>query len=423
MIDIKVARQTLHDLKEEGRTMLDTIKAEDRSPTDAEEEALSALEAKIDDAAAVVSKREAEMDRERAFAVDPNARITGGNDRVESDPQGGWGSFGEFCMGVHKGSAPNGPRDPRLFFAAPTSPQNEGSGADGGYLVPPGFASTILSHSIEEDAFLPMTDNDDVEGNGMTWPRDEDTPWATDGVLAYWTAEAAQLTESKATLGTFTQRLHKLTVLVGVTDELLADASAMTGFVSRKAGEKIRWKTNNAIINGTGAGQPMGVLTAPATVTQAKEGSQTADTIEAANVVKMFARNTNPGRAVWLVNSDAWHQLPLMTLGDQPIFLPNNSITGTPGGILLGRPVIMSETCQTLGDLGDIQFIDFGSYKTITKAGGISTATSMHLWFDYDVMAFRAIFRLDGAPWASAAITPPNSSVTKSGFVQLAARA
>ncbi len=53
----------------------------------------------------------------------------------------------------------------------------------------------------------------------------------------------------------------------------------------------------------------------------------------------------------------------------------------------------------------------------------MSTATSMHLWFDYDVQAFRATFRIDGHPWHAAAVTPPNSSVTRSSCVNLAARA
>ena len=46
----------------------------------------------------------------------------------------------------------------------------------------------------------------------------------------------------------------------------------------------------------------------------------------------------------------------------------------------------------------------------------------MHLWFDQDLMAFRLIFRMDGQPAMAAAITPPNSSVTRSHFVALQAR-
>ena len=47
----------------------------------------------------------------------------------------------------------------------------------------------------------------------------------------------------------------------------------------RKAGEKIAFKINDAIINGTGVGQPLGIFNATALVSQAKEGSQAADTV------------------------------------------------------------------------------------------------------------------------------------------------
>jgi HK97 family phage major capsid protein len=93
-------------------------------------------------------------------------------------------------------------------------------------------------------------------------------------------------------------------------------------------------------------------------------------------------------------------------------------------GSLFGLPLLLSETCQTLGDAGDIYLANLREgYQTITKQGGIQFATSVHLWFDYDMMAFRAVFRVDGQAVMRSAITPPNSTITRSHFVRLAARA
>jgi hypothetical protein len=47
---------------------------------------------------------------------------------------------------------------------------------------------------------------------------------------------------------------------------------------------------------------------------------------------------------------------------------------------------------------------------------------SIHLRFDYDESVFRFIFRLDGAPWWPAALTPYKGSNTQSCFVNLADR-
>ena len=102
----------------------------------------------------------------------------------------------------------------------------------------------------------------------------------------------------------------------------------------------------------------------------------------------------------------------------------NEGAKSSPGGMLFGRPVILSDACQTLGDAGDIYFADLqNSYAVIQKRDGQRIDVSAHLWFDYDMTAFRMTFRIDGQSMVRQAITPPNSSVTRSPFVRLAARA
>ena len=78
---------------------------------------------------------------------------------------------------------------------------------------------------------------------------------------------------------------------------------------------------------------------------------------------------------------------------------------------------------DTVGDQGDIVLANMAGYRAITKAGGEEFSESMHLWFDQDVTAFKLIFRMDGQPALTSAVTPPNSAVTRSHFVALAARA
>ena len=149
-----------------------------------------------------------------------------------------------------------------------------------------------------------------------------------------------------------------------------------------------------------------------------------ADTINANNVAKMYSRCTNPSSAVWLINPDAFNQLIVMTISNQPIWTPiNEGMKSSPGGVLMGRPVLLSEACQTLGDAGDIYISDLSSYAVIQKRQGARIDTSMHLWFDYDMTAFRLTFRIDGMSLMRNPVTPPNSAVTRSPFVRLAARA
>ena len=312
---------------------------------------------------------------------------------------------------------------------APGSYGNTASGADGGYLVPPEFSNAIVETAYaQNDSFVPLTDNTPVQGNSMTFPVDETTPWGSSGIKAYWTEEAGASTESKAKFDPATLRLKKLTALVPLTEEMLADASAIGSYVQRKVPEAIAFKTNEALWSGSGAGKPKGFYAATGLlVSVAKETSQVADTIVAQNISKMRARMAalSYRRAIWCVNNDALPQLDNLLFAtsatNSVIYKPEGGRFGY--GTLLGRDVMVTDFNETVGDKGDIVLIDWGMYRTITKAGGVETATSMHFWFDRGLTAFRTIFRIDGQPSIQAPVTPNKGSNSLSPIVTLDARA
>jgi HK97 family phage major capsid protein len=192
----------------------------------------------------------------------------------DADPQRGFRTMGDFLMSV-RGAAVNVrtgvSMDRRLAAlyrgepqaAAPSTYGNEGTGADGGFLVPPSYSQRIFQLSLEEQALLPMTDDLPVEGNGMSLPKDETTPWGANGVRAYWQNEAGAGTQTKPVFGRTDFRLKKLLALVPVTEELLADATALGAYFQGAAARSIRWKTDEAICYGNGAGQPPGRVQQP----------------------------------------------------------------------------------------------------------------------------------------------------------------
>lgn len=332
-------------------------------------------------------------------------------------------SLGEFAHHVRNAALGNGRLDDRLKAAASTY-GNEGVGPDGGFAVPPQFANTISTLALEEDSLLSYADNTPVTGNSMSFPKDETTPWGSTGITANWEGEGDTKSQKKPSLQLDHLRLKKLKVLVGATDELLADSQAMSAYLAKKMSGAVRWKSNDAIVNGTGSGMPLGILNGGSVVEVAKETSQVADTIVAANIAKMYARvMMGDGAVVWMVNPDALPQIMLLTLGDQPIWTPpTEGFKAAPNGLLLGRPIVLTDACDTVGDSGDIILANMGGYRAITKAGGEEFSESMHLWFDQDVTAFKLNFRMDGQPALSAAVTPPNSTAKRSHFATIAAR-
>jgi HK97 family phage major capsid protein len=405
----------------------------DRALTADEQQALDGHMASIEQLNRQIANAETLANEAAGMNAAGGVNVTTGaiitvTDNMAADPQRGFQSFGEFLGKVKEGSSRNADVDQRLRIsaAAPGTYGGEGVGADGGFLVPPAFSSQIFQLALTDDALLPLTDNTPVSGNGMVFPKDETTPWGTNGVRSYWQAEATVATATKPVLGTQAMRLHKLMALVPLTNELIDDSVAGGSFVMPLMARSIRWKTNEAIMFGTGDGQPQGMFNSAAVVVQPKESGQAANTLVVQNVANMIARLPPGtfGEAQWFITPDALPSLFTMTLGNYPIYLPASAgATSSPYGTLMGRPVNVSQHVPAFSSQGDLSLVVPNWYRTITKAGaGINVEQSLHLYFDADVTAFRATFRMDGGSKIAAAISQAKGSKTLSPFIQLQAR-
>lgn len=359
-------------------------------------------------------------------------------DRLKSagyKPSGKGGEFSNFADFVRSGM--EGPKSLKFqnridkhYLAV--QGMSEGSGADGGYLVMPEFASGIVDRVYANDLWS-RTDNYNVTGNNMTFNVNAETSRANGsrhgGLRGYWLAEGGTITKSNPTLREVSLKLVKLGVVVYLTNELIDDGgSALQQYVSRKAAEEFNFMIGDSLINGTGAGQPLGILNAPSLVSIAKESGQAAATIVPENIVKMQARffAPNDGNSVWLHNQDIGPQLHLMTLGigtaGQVVYMPPGGLSANPYATLQGRPLLPTEFNATLGTQGDLIKADMSQILSISK-GGIMSAASVHVEFLTDQLALRFVMRINARPWESAPITPYKGSNTQSNFLVLDTRA
>ncbi|VTR96798.1 phage major capsid protein [Tuwongella immobilis] len=356
--------------------------------------------------------------------------------RTDEESRGGFTNFGDFAQAVKSACHPSGRVDDRLSRLMAKAPSGLGTsvGSDGGFLVPMEFSRRIFQRILSGPSLLAMTDSYTVAGNTLTFPRSSESSRANGsrhgGVRGYWLEEGGAIAPSKPGFGRLRLSLHKIAVLIHVTDELLSDAAgnALDQYLSRVGGDEIRFLVGDAIIRGTGTGQPLGLLNAPATITVPKESGQAAATITTENVLKMWSRLYAPCRpnAVWFHNQDIEPQLWAMRMnvgsGGQPVYLPPGGLSERPYATLMGRPLMPVEWCSTLGTAGDLILADLSQYVTISR-GAVESAMSMHLRFDYDETAFRLIFRMDGQPWWAAPLTPYQGTQTQSCFVTLQNRA
>lgn len=362
-------------------------------------------------------------------------------ERVQDDPKRGFANIGDFASqvkAVHQSGMSEGLR----ILAAVGSPtQQQGVGADGGFLVPPAFSNSIYEGLTKEaDSLTEMCDKYTIPYGveSMTFPADAETSRAdgsrAGGIQGYWKSELSELTGSKVELREMTLHPQELYVFVFASDKLLRNSSVLAQYINKKATDEIKFKVNNAIISGTGVGQPKGILNAGCRVAVSKESGQAADTIVRQNIQKMWQRTlaTSQKRGVWFYENSTFEQLSSISLsvgtGGVPAYMPPGGLSGAPYGTILGRPAMPLEYCPAVGDEGDLIFADMQAYA-LGMRGGVESAMSMHLKFDFAQTAFRFTFEIDGQPWLESAITPftPSGTTSKtqtlSPFTTIADRA
>ena len=366
----------------------------------------------------------------QALTVPQGTKIQVGEDLAAKEK---FPTLGAQLVAVVNAGRAGGRMDPRLFNAAATG-LNETVNSEGGFLVQQDFTNALLQDLMQTGILASRCRQQPISGNANSIKIngvDETSRASTrfGGIVGYWADEAAQKTASKPTFRKIELNLHKLIGLCYATDELLADAPALEGFIRAAFPSEFGFLVDDAIINGTGNGQPLGILNAGCLVSVDKEAGQKAATIVAENVIKMYSRLFAASRqnAIWLINQMIEPQLFTMSLavgtGGIPIYMPAGGLSGQPYGTLFGRPVIPIEQCAALGTVGDILFADMNGY-ILAQKGGIQADVSIHVQFIYDESVFRFVLRIDGQPVRASALTPykGGSSATQSHFIALATR-
>ncbi len=411
---------------------------ENRDPVEAEISLKNELLDGIEEIRKIVGSMErserirTELERPEGAVTRPGPQVRNPEDR----PQDRFSSLGQQLMAVVNAGRPGGVIDPRLRIQAAATGLGETVPADGGFLVQQDYSNELLQQLIQTGILAPKCRKQQIStnANSMKINGVDETSRAASrfgGIIGYWKDEAALKTSSKPKFRQIELNLHKLIGLVYATDELLADASALESFIRAAVPSELNFQVDDAIINGLGAGQPLGILTGGGTVSVAKETGQKKETIVAENVEKMWSRMFANSliNGEWYINQMCYPQLFQMShavgTGGIPVFIPPGGLSVAPYGALFGRPVTPIEQCSALGTVGDIIFADFQNGYILAEKGGIQSDVSIHVQFLYDESVFRFVLRLDGQPVRATALTPykGGADATQGHFVTLATRA
>lgn len=315
----------------------------------------------------------------------------------------------------------------------------EGSGQQGGYIVPPQFMTELLTIAAE-DGFIeqrakviPMTTRT------ATWPMLDITTAQSTGVTPYfggitasWQPEAATINETEPAFKQSEWTAWDLVLFTVASNQLLADNGiGLDALLTQLFGAAMTWYKEYAYLQGKGAGSsmPLGILNAPATILQNRSTPGTFKLADAAAMLShLQVRSWDD--AVWIMHQSVIPQLIQMVdnassnrlVWMSPMGSPGPSNQGPvamklPNAFLNGLPVFFTEKLPALGTRGDVMLVDWSRYVVGMRLD-FQVDASPHLLFRSNQIAWRVIARLDGRPWLNSSITDA-AGWTLSPFVVL----
>jgi HK97 family phage major capsid protein len=357
---------------------------------------------------------------------------------AEQQPKNDFGftSFGDFAKAV---SRENRGVDDRLIkhqnYQKEKRAKAAGDGmqvwddSEGGFTIPEQFIPTLLKFDPNLINLAGRSFQFDMSSPIAHIPTIVSTTHAGGAVygaiVSYFKSEEALLTESKPVFGEITLTANKLTTLAYVTDEMMTfSPSSLSSLLEPMFQNAIQWKLDQKIINGTGAGEPRGLLASACKIANTRD---TAAHIMGVDIPAMWSRMPMnlKGDAIWLISPNAVPDLMtaniVIGLGGQLVYMPPGGFSQAPYGTIYGKPVIETEHCPALGTAGDLILVNLKQYLfgRAVSASGSGMVASIHLKFDYAQTAFRILMYVDGQCWWSSALTPANSGATLSPIVVL----
>ena len=283
----------------------------------------------------------------------------------------------------------------------------------------PEYEKNLLQKTYETGEVVSLVTKRKMNSERLLIPAVDETSrqdgkrWG--GVLSYWLAEAAQYTSSKPKFDQRELVAHKIIALVYATEELLADTAMLESYIDDVVPQEFAFQLDEAVINGSGAGQPLGILNAPSTIVQTyASGEGTSGTPPSStDILNMWSRLPVGYRkdAVWLINQSVEPGLIPLTVGApslaQVLIYTAPGLAGnqTGRGLMFGRPVIPIEQSAAVGTQGDIILWSPSGYLFATRQE-MRADSSMHVAFLTGEMAFRFMMRADGQPWWRTPLTP-----------------
>jgi HK97 family phage major capsid protein len=328
-----------------------------------------------------------------------------------------WGSFMRAVLDPMDSSA-------RQYIAnVMTRPRNavftERIPAEGGFLVPEILRSQVLAYMttaiVRPQAMVLPMGSLRLPVPNLDNPSQASSAQALGGMTFAWTEEATAITPSAPAFGLSVLEARKAAgYLQSVPNELVSDgAGAFGDFLARVIAMGYAWFEDDAFINGTGTGEPQGILSAPCAIQVDRAASNAVQAIDIVNMYKQLHSESKRGdSACWLVSDSAFAQLLDISVD---VGSATSGIAGTSMWLnwsetsrcwmLLGQPLYPSDHLPATGTTGDVVLADLAHYLIGDRLQMTVERSAKGTGFGSDTSNFRVRSRVDGRYWIQSPVT------------------
>ena len=286
----------------------------------------------------------------------------GGNEKMENHNMEYRNAFMEFVL--------RGTAIPKELRAGENTLTNDVTS-----VIPTHLVNQILEKFDNVGMILPLISKTSYAA-GVEIPTSSVKPVAT------WVSEGAGSDRQKKTTGKITFAYYKLRCEISMSMEVgtMALATFEAKFVENVA-KAMTYAIENAVVNGTGSGQPTGILTAAVPEGQTLTGALSYAKLSEAEGVLPVEYETG---AKWCMNKKTFAKvLGMVDQNGQPIARVNYGINGAQERTILGRDVVVSPyvadnlafmfdfadyVLNTIYDMGISKKQDWDTEDLLTKA-------------------------------------------------------
>lgn len=388
----------------EQKRMLDTAEAAQRDLTPAEDAEYRALGERIENIDARLTDLNDQAKRTNA-ATGAFARLGGGVRRTQAET--------ELADDFRSMILENNPRPINVQWENARSAYQPGLEArdlvttSPANMSPVSFYGQLVEHMVENSAVLRAGATLLTTSSGETLRVPRTTALSTAAIVA----EAGTIPDSDPTLSSVALGAYKYGFKVQVSTEMVQDSGVdLPGYLAREAGQAIGLGLGNHLINGTGSGQPRGVLldaTAGATGptgTATSFGAQGTAGQGTDLLYDLFGSLAEPyvvqPGTGWVLRNATLTAIRKLKTGTAGEIVGGEFVGPGPAGAsgeMIGKPAFVDPYVPAMAaNAKSVLFGDWSRYF-VRMVNGIRFERSDEFAFDQDLVTFRALLRADAA--------------------------